>query len=185
MIAAFTGCRINEIAQLYVCDVYIEEGIWVFNLNEDTEDKSIKMDDPRVIPLHHQLIQIGLPEFIDDLKQKGCDRLFPELSYSNDGNGYARSIGEFCSELFPKLGVRGTMHCFRHSVTTLLTQADVELPKVQALVGHESGKSVTEEVYGANQFTVQQLKTAIDKLDYGFDFSVIRYNRFLTRTKAI
>jgi hypothetical protein len=45
---------------------------------------------------------------------------------------------------------------------TRLAQADVEEPIYQSIVGHER-QGVTQQVYNRQGYTLQQLKTAIDK----------------------
>ena len=42
MISAYSGTRLNEICQLDLSDIQEQDGIWIFNLTNDLEDKSIK-----------------------------------------------------------------------------------------------------------------------------------------------
>jgi len=182
LIVAFTGCRLNEASQLYVEDIQKDEGVWVVYFNDSRKDQILKGAFSRKVPLHKSLINAGLPDFADQQRRAGHDRLFPELDFSNSGQGYSQAIGEFCRGLFKSLGVKGTPHAFRHSVIQALTQADVELRKAQYLVGHKGNQSVTEEVYGANKFTVRQLRSAINKLDYSFAVDNISFAMFRTRT---
>ena len=81
------------------------------------------------------------------------------------------------------LGAHGTLHGFRHSVMETLIQADVELRKTQYIVGHKGDQSVAEAVYGASKFTMRQLQTATNKLEYGINFEETRYARFLSRIR--
>lgn len=182
LILAFTGCRLNEACQLYLDDIRKKDGVWVINFNEDKDDQSLKGSFARNVPLHKVLINAGLPEFVEQQREAGHARLFPELVYTNGGNRYSRATSEFCITLFKSVGAKGTPHSFRHSVVQGLTQAEVELRKAQYIVGHKGQQSVTEEVYGANKFTMRQLKAAINKLDYGFDFEGVVYANYLSRT---
>ena len=185
VILAFTGCRLNEACQLYTEDIQQDDGAWVIHFNDSKEDQNLKGTFSRKVPLHKTLITAGLPEFADQQRRAGHNRLFPELDFSSSGQGYAQSIGEFCRGLFKSLGVKGTPHGFRHSVVQALTQADVELRKAQYIVGHKGQQSVTEEVYGANKFTGRQLRTALNKLQYGFDFAHITYEKFCARSVTL
>ncbi len=182
LILAFTGCRLNEACQLYTNDVYKDDGIWVFDFNENQPDKQLKGTFARKVPLHKALIQIGLPEFVQKQKDAGHERLFPELIHVGTGDGYGRAIGEFCRDLFVSIGVNGTPHCFRHNVTRILTSKDSDLIKVQAILGHKGNQSVTEASYGANQFSNAQKRVVINKLDYGISFDEISYTAFKRRT---
>ncbi len=182
LIAAFTGCRLNEVCQLYLDDIKKVEGIWLIDFNDSREDQQLKGSFSRKVPLHKTLINAGLPEYVKQQRSAGHTRLFPELSYTDNGNGYGRTTSEFCSSLFKSLGASGTLHGFRHTVVESLTQADVELRKAKYIVGHKGEQSVTESVYGANKFTMRQLQTAINQLDYGFEFQQITYSRYRERT---
>ena len=44
MLSANLGARLNEICQLNVSDIQKQDGIWVMNLTNDSEDKSIKTE---------------------------------------------------------------------------------------------------------------------------------------------
>lgn len=62
LLALFTGARQNELCQLYKCDIYQEQktGIWVIDINEKADDKSLKKSHhARLVPIHKQLILLG------------------------------------------------------------------------------------------------------------------------------
>lgn len=183
LIAAFTGCRLNEVCQLYLDDIKKIENIWVIDFNDSRDDQQLKGSFSRKVPMHEALTNAGLPEYVQQQRNAGHVRLFPELTYTDNGNGYGRTTSEFCSALFKSLGASGTLHGFRHSVMETLIQADVELRKAQYIVGHKGDQSVAEAVYGANKFTVDQLQVAINKLNYGFDFHSITFTKFKFRTR--
>ena len=42
LLSAYSGARLNEICQLNVDDIQQANGIWLMNVNADSEDKSIK-----------------------------------------------------------------------------------------------------------------------------------------------
>jgi hypothetical protein len=90
----FTGARENEICQLHLLDIYQHEetGIWVFDINEDesqTTKKSVKKGEhARFVPIHPKLIDLGLLDFVEALKQHNGVRLFEDLPYRGK-NKYA------------------------------------------------------------------------------------------------
>ncbi len=182
LILALTGCRLNEASQLYTDDICKEEGIWAIDFNESRSDQKLKGTFARKVPLHRALVKIGFPEFVEQQRKAGHARLFPELTYSATGDGYGRSIGEFCRDLFENIGVTGTPHSFRHNVTQILTSKDVDLKRVQAIIGHKGDQSVTESSYGANKFTIPQKLASLDELDYGVNLGEISYALFKKRT---
>ncbi|MCG6973888.1 MAG: hypothetical protein LJE66_12150, partial [Desulfobacterales bacterium] len=60
ILGLFTGCRLEEICQLYVDDVKEVNRVWVLDINEKRSDQSVKTSERRLVPLH--------PLILDDLK---------------------------------------------------------------------------------------------------------------------
>ena len=80
MLAAYSGARLNEVCQLNVSDIQKIDGIWAINLNADSEDKSIKTEaGNRIIPLHPKLIDLGLLDYVKQMKNQSQKKLFPNL----------------------------------------------------------------------------------------------------------
>ncbi|WP_169819405.1 site-specific integrase [Pseudohongiella acticola] len=187
LILAYTGCRLNEACQLYVDDIITDaQGKTAhFYLNEDRPDQSIKGRLPRNVPIHKALIDAGFLEYVAAMRRKAEPRLFPELIYTDKGDGYGKAIGEFCRSFFKSLGVKGTPHCFRHNVVERLTKANVTKDLIQSIVGHigQGSTDVTVKSYGGGEFDFKQKLTALHKLRYPFDDLVITYADFEQRTK--
>ena len=82
LISAYSGARLNEVCQLNVSDIQKIDGIWTINLNADSGDKSIKTEaGNRIIPLHPKLINLGLLNYVRQIKnqnqeskQQSCSR---------------------------------------------------------------------------------------------------------------
>lgn len=64
-ICAFTGARITEAAQLRTIDLIEEGGILCFRITP--EAGSVKTGNYRTVPLHPQLLDMGLPAMIRSL----------------------------------------------------------------------------------------------------------------------
>ena len=80
MLAAYSGARLNEVCQLNVADIQRTDGIWAINLNADSKDKSIKTEaGNRIIPLHPKLIDLGLLDYVKQMKNQSQKKLFPNL----------------------------------------------------------------------------------------------------------
>jgi integrase len=100
------GARLNEISQLYLDDIIeYETGKFCIFITDKTPDssgtknptkapdKSIKNpNSKRVIPIHSMLIKLGLMDYIQALKTKGEERLFPELKH-DEVKGYGKAAG--------------------------------------------------------------------------------------------
>ncbi|WP_238368798.1 site-specific integrase [Mesobacterium pallidum] len=163
LLGLFTGARLNEICQLAIADVQQAGDIWFLNITDEGDDtKSVKSSaGRRRVPLHPELIQLGLLDFV--ASRSAGKRLFPDYSYSSNG-GYGRNLGRWCNESFlPKLGIKQpglVFHSLRHTVVTRLSQADVSEPVIQCIVGH-ARSGVTQEVYNREGYTLSQLSEAI------------------------
>lgn len=166
LIGMFAGARLNEICQLQVADIQQEDGVWFFNLMDDGDsNKRFKSDAAiRKVPLHHELLRLGLLDFHASQMQRGEKRMFPDYTHCIK-NGYGRALGRwFNGTLTPALGIKSkhhVFHGFRHTMISRLAQAGIEEPIYQSIVGHER-QGVTQQVYNRQGYTLSQLKAAID-----------------------
>jgi integrase len=119
IIALHSGFRIKEVSQLYLRDIrQSEHGVWFFDINETTPDKSVKNDNAwRQVPVSPVLVELGLIAYRDRLEKEGYRRLFPELSHSTSDAKYAKESKRRMSAMFKELGMPrdGTkvFHCIR------------------------------------------------------------------------
>ena len=169
LIAMYTGARLNEIAQLMLKDLQQKNGIWVFDLNDDGDRKSVKNSaSKRRVPVHEKLIEYGLLDYVDELRARGATKLFPDFNYCPT-NGWGRTLGRWVNNvLLVDLGIKETaltFHSFRHTVVTSLLRAEVAQTVVQTIVGHER-EGVTQQTYFSAGYTVEQLAGALEKLNY-------------------
>jgi integrase len=93
-VLAFTGARVGEIAQLRREDVIERNGIWAIRITPDAGP--VKDKEEREIPLHPQLIEIGLIEYA---KSISSGYLFVTATDRSDLKGSLQSLlnrlGEF------------------------------------------------------------------------------------------
>ncbi len=169
LIGLYTGARLNEIAQIDLADIYQKQDVWVFDLNDEGEDKQLKtVASSRLVPVHQKLIDHGLLEYIDELRSRNAQKLFPDLPNTVE-HGRGRNIGRWFNErLLPELGIKDkglVFHSLRHTVVTRLSRADVPEPIVKAIVGHAQ-QGVTQQHYFKQGYTLRQLNDALQRLDY-------------------
>jgi integrase len=82
LIGAFSGARLNEIAQLHVDDIKSADGIDYFDLNDEGERKSLKAEaSKRRVPIHSTLIKLGFMQYVNEMRRSQSTRLFPEFTY--------------------------------------------------------------------------------------------------------
>ncbi len=150
LIAAYTGARREEIAQLYVADVIQHEsGQWFIRIIDDRPDKSLKTDSSRRdVPIHDDLIELG----ILDLAQARASnsRVFPHLVKVSDG--YAGIVSKAWRPLTQQCGVyqahRHPLHAFRHTFKTLAREHGIPKEVSDWITGHASGG--VGDAYGIN-----------------------------------
>ncbi|HGS5460622.1 TPA: tyrosine-type recombinase/integrase [Vibrio parahaemolyticus] len=142
-IAALTGCRLNEIAQLRVCDVQLGDEP-TLSINDDHDDKKLKnSSSKRVLPVTTLLLNL-LSELTAG---KGKNEHLFSLPYSKQ-NGYAGKPSKYFSGLLKSLAIDGvSFHSLRHYAVTELFNAGVKEELIGTLMGHSVGKLTTGKVY--------------------------------------
>jgi integrase len=160
--ALFTGGRLNELAQLYLADIQCTiEGTWFIDFNFDgagkidDPDKSLKsVNSVRCVPLHPELVRLGLPEYVHALALAGYERLFPELLF-DEVKGYGKPAGHWFNERFmgeqlkiPRDGMQ-TFHSFRHNFINAMFRLEPSVSEfdINQLSGHERGKTMSAGRY--------------------------------------
>lgn len=166
-LAAITGARLNEVAQLQVKDVRATEaGTIYIHINEDDSSlpgKSIKnAHSDRCVPLVDGAYGFVLDDFmalVEDRRNALGDDAMVFSGLKLMKNGYGEQVSKwFNRTLLPKvLADRSGLafHSFRHTVATQLKQHGVELAYAQAVMGHSSG-SITYDRY-AKEVEVDRL----------------------------
>ena len=156
LISLFTSCRLNEVCQLTARDIRKEQGVWVFDVTNETDDgevsdKSIKSaSGHRVLPIHTKLIDLGLLDYIQSRPATANENVWG-LKYSGEKNKYGRSVGRTFSkhrkELFNPPPRTKTFHSLRHTFATFFNQVEgVKGELVEYFDGH-AGDSETFKRY--------------------------------------
>jgi len=190
LIALFTGMRLNEVSQLACNDIFMEEGIWVISINDEDYKKVKSAAARRTIPMHPELITIGLPQFVADVKTLELGpKLFPVLRAGDQaaekkeeneeetdgelGNApgkkwdrYLRAVGLTDDAL--------TYHSFRRTANMLLKKKKVPFDVRCQMVGHDMDH--VNEFY-SSEYTVTDLAEIIfPKFVFeGLDLTALRY----------
>ena len=162
LIAAYTGGRREELAQLYVEDIHQHEGnSWFIRIIDDRPDKSVKTDSSRrEIPVHPDLLALGLLTLVQG-RAPGT-RIFPQLVKVSDGfagivSKSWRPITQLCGVYQPG---RNPLHAFRHSFKTLAREHGIPKEVSDWITGHASGH--IGDSYGINPLS--RMASEIQKL---------------------
>ena len=171
LIALFTGARRREVAQLLLSDFFTRDGIQAMSINilED-EDKSVKsLAAIRTIPVHPTLIELGLLDYLADVKALALGpEVFPGIGINNNGEK-GNAIGNFWREHMKRVKLFNsrspTFHSFRSTALQEMKDRGVPFEMRCQLAGHEiehvSGS------YNPNPFSLKTLmEEGIPKLVY-------------------
>lgn len=170
-ISLYSGMRSEEIALLNPnLDIYEEDGIWVFDINT-VDGKRVKTKNSvRKVPIHDNLITLGILDYVNGLKGLDTKSIFPS-SIVSDGR-FSKNIGKRVNRFIQvKAGIEGkSLHSFRHTIATVLKRKLVDVHLSGAILGHEGG-DITYDRYGKS-FLPRTLKEVMDKVDFGISHSV-------------
>jgi integrase len=186
ILGLYTGCRLEELCQLYVSDLIEIDGTWCLNIVEDKPDKSVKTGEKRVVPLHPFIIEdLNFVGYVKSLSnQEG--RVFPDLKRIN--NRYGHYFSRWFSQFKKKSGIvapsgKKTFHSFRHTLINHLKQNDVPEHYIAEFVGH-AVQSITMGRYGKKYKPDKLFENVVLKLDYGIDLSHLKNNRFVIKDSS-
>lgn len=164
-IAAFSGARLSEICGLYLEDIYQQDGVWCFDINEKHDKRVKTFSSVRVIPMHPSLIFAGLLEYVESMRIAGHDRLFPDL-HLEKYHGYGRAMSKWFSHFNrqylssnPKL----VFHSIRHSFAMNMRDKHVEKEVIMQLLGHHN-EGVTNRY--CKRVKINVLLAAINQLPW-------------------
>jgi integrase len=173
LIAVFSGMRQEEICRLHVADVQKNEGISFFDINNKGARKLKNRSAARRVPIHAELIRLGLLDEVAARRRAGEPRLFPQLQ----GGGVDGRLGHAYTKAFTRYRREVDLyrsgldfHSFRHSATTFMHEAGVHASVVDHVTGHVTAG---ETARYTKRSSLQQMKQAIDAIVIDVDLSAL------------
>jgi integrase len=141
LIAAYTGMRLEEIAQLSTADIREENAngatVTVIDIHNGGTNNLKNDSAPRLVPVHSALVRAGLLDYVAGLK---AGPLFPGLSRrASKGGKVGARLGELFRKRLVALGIKRDglcFHSFRHTVAGRLDAAGVSQSDVARILGH-------------------------------------------------
>lgn len=193
LLAAFTGARLNEIAQLCPSDIrQDDEGLWYFDITTTDDDgKSLKNEaSKRIVPVHQKLIDLHFIEYVKTKKAENAKNIFdiePERA-DRYGRGPARWFNDEYLRGYLKITDRTVVfHSFRHRFITSMHQAIFDATDIKGeliasttpalilrrMVGHSDlsimtagrGNDAHTDTY-TGALSIRSMKKVIDLLEY-------------------
>lgn len=160
LVALYTGARSSsEIARIKLTDIYEEQGVWVFDLEEATKNVRSK----RLVPIHAKLIELGLLGYVRGLQRKGESRLFPDWEPEDKINRW------FLRTFKRQVGIgdrRKVFHSFRHTLKTALAHHGVNRDVSDLITGHKDQSVGGIYIGDASVTMVRSMKEGIDRVEF-------------------
>jgi integrase len=164
LISLFSGLRTSEVCQLRIERIKKIEDIYVFEINDVDENTKLKtVNAYRSIPIHSNLVKLGLLEYVKNRKQSGYSMLFDDLP-KGDYKDWSKPIGSRFYRIFKKLtfidNKKPTLYGLRHTFIDELQQQEVAEHIVAELSGHTK-KGITFGRYG-KRLNIKLLKEKVE-----------------------
>jgi site-specific recombinase XerD len=160
LVALYTGARSSsEIARIKLSDIYQEQGVWVFDLEEATKNLHSK----RLVPVHRKLLELGLLAYVEQLRLAGAERLFPDWAPEHKINRW------FLRTFKAEIGItdkRKVFHSFRHSLKTALALHGVNRDVSDMITGHKDQSVGGVYIGDASVTMVKAMKEGIDRVEF-------------------
>jgi len=184
LMSLYTGARANEIASLNLADIAQDGEHAYIRIEGQTRAKAaihLESNQPkhkrvknkssiRTVPLHPALYDIGLNEYISDLKEIGSTRLFPTLpmdknksrkaKLSEDFNGYLKLVGVHDYR-------KKVLHSFRDTMQEILRSTKMDDVRICQWTGRKS-KTVEGQHYRSLSPVADQARDAFPMMEFEF-----------------
>lgn len=179
----WTGARPEEVAQLLVSDFSVDPKTkrHLVTFTDEGQHphkgrRSLKTAKSgtgyRTMPLPIALIDLGLPDYLDALKEKGETALFPELRTRGERGLLFPSFGGWWSAYLDENGVkpagegRQPAREFRHVWTTAARESGIPREAIEFIQGHSAAAGSAHEDYGQKDaYGLQIDRWALEGLD--------------------
>lgn len=165
VIELYTGARISEVASLKTEYFFRSGSIDVMHLDGTKTDAAM-----RDIPIHPDLLKIGLHDLVESRRSLNKEMLF-DLPYSTQ-NGFGAKPSKDFTKFKALLGItndRKCSHSFRHNMVHHMTENEIENIQARcAYVGHDAGGLGTHvKSYSQNAVSLRLINnTVVSKLDF-------------------
>ena len=159
--------RLQEILQLYLEDIYEQDGIWIFDLNTNHTDKSLKTpQSKRLVPIHAKLIESGFLDLVSEKNTRGkSKRLFEDAKIASDKT-YSSVFSKWFSRYLKNIRIKTdktSFHSLRHNIKDYFRDVGESDELAENFVGRSTGS--TGEAYGSG-FSLRRMHEAVHKIQF-------------------
>lgn len=183
LIGLLSGMRLDEIAQLRICDLRQDEDTkrWFFDIDRTGGRSTKTASSIRHVPLHRELKRIGLLKYRDALLKRGgglASPLWPEVEAEGErtrSSAWSKWFGRYLRSTCGVTDNTKVFHSFRHTFKRMSRDAGISEEMHDALTGHSGGG--VGRSYGKG-FSLKPLASAMDKVAVPVNLSDLRWQRF-------
>jgi integrase len=179
LVGLYAGARVSEVGQLALTDFTTVDGVPCLSITDDGEGQSIKNEaSRRTIPIHPDLLALGLTERVEALRAEGETRLFPKVkvgAVNGAGNWLSKSFTRHIEAVGIEQPAKGKygFHSLRKTAIQTMKSAKVPLEWRCAYVGHELDEEHVE-AYSGDYGPKEMLDAVQGGLGWALDLSGIR-----------
>lgn len=166
LIALYSGARIGELAQLRTEDITTVGEVPLLRITNSGDGQRVKTEaSNRSIPIHSELVRLGLLDYVQAIKDAGHDRLWPMLKADADRPGLI--LSNWFGQYRRNIGLTGKypdFHSFRHLVRTRMSRAKIPDKVQDTITGHETQGSIGTKVY--QSVSLEDRIEAVEAISY-------------------
>jgi len=176
VMALFTGARLEELALLRLQDIGCQDGIWYCDITDlddetatpdaDTQRRLKNTASRRRVPIHPELLRLGLLRYVESIESTNATWLFPDMRPDCKGKrsgNWSKWWGRYRRTAIGITGRLKPFHSFRHTFRHACREAEIDEEATEALMGHESQS--TGRRYGAG-YSLKALDRLIRRVGY-------------------
>ncbi|KYK46334.1 hypothetical protein A1D31_32745 [Bradyrhizobium liaoningense] len=176
LIGLLSGMRLDEIAQLRICDLRRDEETkrWYFDVDR-TGGRSTKTGSSiRQVPLHRELKRVGLLKYRETLLRGGASLespLWPGVKAEGQrtrSSAWSKWFGRYLRSTCSVTDAAKVFHSFRHTFKRMTRDAGISEEMHDALTGHSGGG--VGRSYGKG-FSINPLAKAMAEIEPPVDLS--------------
>lgn len=172
LLMLYAGLRPGEVVKLRLDGFKDIDDVLCLSAEPEEGDTLKTEASKRRIPVHAQLVELGLMKYVEELRAAGEQFLFPraarlkapEKALTAWFPGFRKAVGV--------TDKKKTLHSLRHTFNQHLAKAGVQDSIISDLMGHRD-QSITRGRYGSGT-PVPQLAAAIEKLDFSKETHALR-----------
>lgn len=176
-LALFAGLRAEEALQLRSDDITEARGVPVIRVAWHEGARKKTASARRMVPIHAELIRLGLLDFAAAARAKGSRLLFPEMPRGKARDSLSAYYSRRFTDLRRRLGLPDAcdFHAFRTTfITTVEGLPTTNTTLVDSTVGHKPRREMAAHYA---KLGPQHTRALVDSVEFGIDLRHLHASR--------